>query len=208
MFLKIYFRNSTRLGFRWLTKSKETIKGPLLGLRQFLTTESPFKIMKNAFYFTLEALFVLEIFLFLSWLFGYEEKQRDSKTVRNTAWENKVGRLVPDLSLFSKKLYIRKKQVVSALVLIYFGGPRLGHTIKTSYITFQTFDPETCWISVICRRVWDQPLHHILCMIFQKKYFSCYILLTDQISLSGCLYFLRDWVICVFELFLVRPVKS
>ena len=109
VFLKIYFRNSTRLGFRWLTKSKETNKGPLSGLRQFITTESPFKIMKNAFYFTLEALFVLEIFLFLSWLFGYEEKQRDSKTVRNTAWENKVGRLVPDLYLsFEKALYKEK----------------------------------------------------------------------------------------------------
>ena len=109
VFLKIYFRNSTRLGFRWLTKSKETIKGPLSGLRQFLTTESPFKIMKNAFYFTLEALFVLEIFLFLSWLFGYEEKQRDSKTVRNTAWGNKVGRLVPDLSLFFEKALYKEK---------------------------------------------------------------------------------------------------
>ena len=25
-------------------------------------------------------------------------------------------------------------------------------------------------------------LHHILCMIFQEECFSCYILLTDQIS--------------------------
>ena len=43
-----------------------TIKGALSGLRQFLATESPLKIMKNAFYFTLEALFVLKIFKFLS----------------------------------------------------------------------------------------------------------------------------------------------
>ena len=28
-------------------------------------------------------------------------------------------------------------------------------------------------------------------MIFQKKCFSCYILLTDQISLSDCIYFLE-----------------
>ena len=26
---------------------------------------------------------------------------------------------------------------------------------------------------------------------FEEKYFSCYILLPDQISLSGCLYFVR-----------------
>ena len=30
-----------------------------------------------------------------------------------------------------------------------------------------------------------------------KKYFSCYILLPDQISLSNCLYLVRYWVICV-----------
>ena len=40
-------------------------KGVLLGLR-FLATESPLKMMKNAFYFTSKALFVLKIFNFLS----------------------------------------------------------------------------------------------------------------------------------------------
>ena len=30
--------------------------------------------MKNAFYFTLKALFVIKISKFLSWLFGYVEK--------------------------------------------------------------------------------------------------------------------------------------
>ena len=42
------------------------IKGALLGLRQFSAPESPLKMMKNAFYFTLKALFVLKIFKFLS----------------------------------------------------------------------------------------------------------------------------------------------
>ena len=42
------------------------IKGALSGLRQFLAIESFLKIMKNAFYFTSEALFVLKIFKFLS----------------------------------------------------------------------------------------------------------------------------------------------
>ena len=36
--------------------------------------EGPLKVMKNAFYFTLKALFVLRIFKFLSRLFGYVEK--------------------------------------------------------------------------------------------------------------------------------------
>ena len=43
------------------------VKGALQGLRQFLITENPLKmILKNAFYFTLKALFVLKIFKFLS----------------------------------------------------------------------------------------------------------------------------------------------
>ena len=45
--------------------SSLTLKCLLLGMKQFLATESPFKIMKNALYFTLKALFVLEIFKFL-----------------------------------------------------------------------------------------------------------------------------------------------
>ena len=38
-------------------------------------------------------------------------------------------------------------------------------------------------------------------MIFQEKYFSSFILLTDQISLPDCIYILRYWSICVLQLF-------
>ena len=37
--------------------------------------ENSLKMMKNAFYFILKALFVLKIFKFLSWLFGHVEKK-------------------------------------------------------------------------------------------------------------------------------------
>ena len=33
-----------------------TLRGALSGLRQFLATESPFKMMKNDFYFTIKTL--------------------------------------------------------------------------------------------------------------------------------------------------------
>ena len=36
--------------------------------------DSPLKMMKNAFYFILKALFVLKIFKLLSWVFGHVEK--------------------------------------------------------------------------------------------------------------------------------------
>ena len=39
--------------------------------------ETTLKMMKNTFYFTLKALFVLKIFKVLSWLFGHVEKRLD-----------------------------------------------------------------------------------------------------------------------------------
>ena len=42
------------------------LKNVLSGLRQFLVTESLLKVMKNAFYFMLRALFVLKILKYLS----------------------------------------------------------------------------------------------------------------------------------------------
>ena len=50
------------------------------------------------------------------------------------------------------------------------------------------------------------PAH--LGMNFQQKCSSCYILLTDQISLPGCLYFLRYWAICVLQWFVNQVVTS
>ena len=38
-------------------------------------------------------------------------------------------------------------------------------------------------------------IQHILCIIFQEKCISIYNALTDQISFSDCLYFLRYWAI-------------
>ena len=59
------------------TSSLKKFIDALSGLRQFLAFESPLKVMKNAFNFTLKALFVLKIFKFLSWLFGHVEKRVD-----------------------------------------------------------------------------------------------------------------------------------
>ena len=50
-------------------------RGALSCLGQFLATESPFKMMKNAFYITLIALFFFKISKFWSWLFGHVEKR-------------------------------------------------------------------------------------------------------------------------------------
>ena len=55
----------------------ENVKGALSHLRQFLATKSPLKMMKNAFYFTSKALFVLKMFKFLSRLFDHVSKRFD-----------------------------------------------------------------------------------------------------------------------------------
>ena len=44
-----------------------------------MATESPLKMMKNAFYFTSTALFVLKIFKFLTGYFGHASKRLDEK---------------------------------------------------------------------------------------------------------------------------------
>ena len=58
------------------------LKGPLSGLRQFLTVESHWKT-KNGFHFMLKALFVHEIFKFLPWSFCNVENRLDKKIMAN-----------------------------------------------------------------------------------------------------------------------------
>ena len=53
------------------------LKGALSGLRTFLATESLLKVMKNAFHFTLKALFVLKVLKILAWLSGHVSKLLD-----------------------------------------------------------------------------------------------------------------------------------
>ena len=49
-------------------------KGAVSGLRWFLATENPWKLIKNAFYFILKPRFALKTFKYLSWLFGHAEQ--------------------------------------------------------------------------------------------------------------------------------------
>ena len=57
---------NTKYDSSFLFKISLIFKGSVLGLRPFLTTESPLKMMKNVFYFILKVLFAPEIFIFLS----------------------------------------------------------------------------------------------------------------------------------------------
>ena len=112
-----------------------------------------------------------------------------------------VERLVPDLYfLFKKALYEEKTRCLQ-LSFNIFSQPFTQHTIKTKCIKLLTIDPEICSILIFQQRVWGQFFHHIFCMIFEEKCFACYTLLTDQMLLSDCLYFLRNQAICLLQLF-------
>ena len=81
--------------------------------------------------------------------------------------------------------------MISILFLMYFGRPRHGHTIE-KLITFQTVDSDIFLLSFDFLEKGlglISPTHFV--NDFLRKNLSCYILSTDQISLSICLYFLR-----------------
>ena len=58
-------------------ENSKAVKAVLIGLRQFWATESPLKIIKNAFFFTSKVLFIFKIFKCLSWFFSHVAKQLD-----------------------------------------------------------------------------------------------------------------------------------
>ena len=80
------------------------LKGALSGRRQFLEIESPLKMMKNVFFFTSKALFILKILIFVSWGFGNVAKQLYLKNKVNlkfydvTAWLTVVIHILPNIS--------------------------------------------------------------------------------------------------------------
>ena len=120
-------------------------------------------------------------------------------TMRNLCFKNDVEnmeeRLVLDLALVCKRaLYKAKASGQQPSLNISWQTSTWTHD-KNKFIKFQTVVTELCSILIFYKR--SQFLHYILCMVFQEKYFSCYILLTDKISLSDCLQFFRYWTIFI-----------
>ena len=61
---------------------EEHSRNALSGPRNFLASENPLKLIKNAFYFNSKTNFVLNIIDFLCWRFGYVAGQLDQKDIR------------------------------------------------------------------------------------------------------------------------------
>ena len=79
---------------QWLGSGVFIAKDAVSGLEQLLATESPLKMIKNTFYFTLKALFVLKIFNFFSWLFSYVVKRSFKRQTGDTSSDNEWQRVV------------------------------------------------------------------------------------------------------------------
>ena len=78
-------------------------------------------------------------------------KTLSKKYLSSNHAENKVGRLIPEQFLFSKKDLCQVKTSDQHLSLIYFGRARVAHAIKTNFITFQTVDLEICSILIFIK---------------------------------------------------------
>ena len=96
--------------------------------------------------------------------------------------------------LFFKKALLEVKASGLQLSFSQFLYSSIWQTIKTKYI--QKYSKNTSKnilnFGFVEKGLGIISLPHF-CMIFQKKCFSYYTLLTDQISLPDCPYFLRYW---------------
>ena len=96
----------TRIVTWWILKecawTEGLFKSALSSLRQLLASKSSWKMMENLFHVTLNALFILKIFL--SWLLSLEEKRLDRRL-----W------MMANLSIIKNGL-IRKIRLISQLM--------------------------------------------------------------------------------------------
>ena len=80
--------------------------------------------------------------------------------------------------------------MVYSLVSIYFDSLQLGMQYKETVLNLRLLIQELKNFDLLEKGPWIvSPSHFVY--DFQEKCFSCYTVETDQISLPGCLYFLR-----------------
>ena len=62
--------------------------------------------------------------------------------------KNPLGDQFQTAFCFLKKLYVMSMQVVSTLALKYFGGPTVGHAIKTNFSDYWSWDMSNFFIYI------------------------------------------------------------
>ena len=82
--------------------------------------------------------------------------------------------------------------MVPSLVSIYFDSPHLAYNKNILYKTLDNWSRDMLNFDFLEKSLGIVSPPH-LGMIFPEIYFSCYILLIDQIPLGDCLYFWGYW---------------
>ena len=102
--------------------------------------------------------------------------------------------------LFKKRALYELNTKVCSLVSIHFDSSHLTYNKKK----LQTTDPEICSILIFLKRVKEQFLHHILCMVFQDKIYQ----LTNFYSLIAFIFVILANVCIAIATFQYRDVIS
>ena len=69
----------------------------------------------------------------------------------------------------------------------------LDTQLKQTLKHFRLLNQRYVHFSCLIKGSWTNLSTTFCVSFFHEEYFSCYVFLTDQTSLSGCLYFLRYW---------------
>ena len=133
----------------WINVSNNIIEMPNLSIANFKVglspsknilfyffNESSLKMMKNAFYFILKALFVLKIFKFLSWHLGHVEK---------TAY------IIKKIKLISKFLTSEPgQQTITMYILPNISRSKGKHTLKFGQLI--EYNNKNVFLQKLCRK--------------------------------------------------------
>ena len=131
----------TIIYFLWYNLHDCNFKGALSGLRQHLATASPLTMMKNTFYFTSKALFVLKIFKFLYWLFGHVAKRPDHKDQVNVKFYDVTAWLTKNL------IHIMVIHILSKIL-----RSKGYHTMK--FVQLIGYNMKSIFLAKIIHRMW------------------------------------------------------
>ena len=114
--------------------------------------ESPLKMMKNAFYFTLKAPIVLKIFKFLSWGFGHVERKSLVRKVRliSKFMTSQLAYQTMAIHIFASTSRIKGNQTL-----------KFGQVIE--YMEINIFLQKSYW-------KWDREISSRPHFVFQKSF--------------------------------------
>ena len=129
-------------------------KGLFSGLRQFLTIENRFNVMKNTFYFMLKTLFVLEIFTFLFWIVGYVK-----------------GGLIRRLWLISNFMTAQTgQQIITVHILPTISRNKDNQAMKFGQLI--KYSVKNIFLQKLCRKWGKETISRPLLVFYQKALYK------------------------------------